>query len=565
MNPTVALIYDWSESNKITFKLSEPSPNFGLNSISLTGGTLKYFGGANDTYTGFFYLTANSSIGNAVIKVASGAFTNAAGNANVDGNDADNSITIPVPPTVEVTYDASTSNVKFKLSGSSPNFSLNSVTVTGGRLEYFGGVHNTFGAMFYPDLNSTADGIIKVASGAFTDDAGNANIDGADANNTVTVVNTKKIASNIYLNPSQNFDLSYGNVSIFGNINNEIVNFADNISAVTTDINVESITLPYSLEDYRYQSVSGQLYIYRNSVLISKAAIQTDLDGTTIRFNNGNATSSTSNLSGPYIAKAVISGSEIKIGNGFVSPNFPTNLNYSTSANNSTPSNNLIGTAAADIITNSPTSQSIDGGAGIDTLVYTSNSTAVVISKSGVSTVVTNSATGEVDTLVNVERIKFADTAIALDTGEVGGKAYRVYQAAFNRIPDVGGLGYWIGRMDSGVSLSEVAQGFVSSAEFKALYGASPTNAQIVIKFYDNVLHRAPDSGGYNYWLGMLNSGLTFANALAAFSESPENVSGVSAVIEKGMRYTPFLAPVTLVGVGSGFDSGNASGETPGG
>jgi len=250
MNPTVALIYDWSQSNKITFKLSEPSPNFGLNSISLTGGTLKYFGGVNDTYSGFFYLTANSSIGNAVIKVASGAFTNAAGNANVDGNDADNSITIPVPPTVEVTYDASTSNVKFKLSGISPNFSLNSVTVTGGRLEYFGGVHNTFGAMFYPDLNSTEDGIIKVASGAFTDDAGNANIDGADANNTVTVVNTKKKASNIYLNPSQNFDLSYGNVSIFGNINNEIVNFADNISAVTTDINVESITLPYSLEDY---------------------------------------------------------------------------------------------------------------------------------------------------------------------------------------------------------------------------------------------------------------------------------------------------------------------------
>ena len=62
----------------------------------------------------------------------------------------------------------------------------------------------------------------------------------------------------------------------------------------------------------------------------------------------------------------------------------------------------------------------------------------------------------------------------------------------------------------------------------------------------------------------MLNSGLSFANALAAFSESPENVSGVSAVIEKGMRYTP-VASVTLVGVGGGFDSGNGGGDSGGG
>jgi len=200
-------------------------------------------------------------------------------------------------------------------------------------------------------------------------------------------------------------------------------------------------------------------------------------------------------------------------------------------------------TAGNDVITNLPVSQNIDGGAGIDTLVYTSNSTAVVISKSGASTKVTNPVTGEVDTLINVERIKFADTSIALDTSGIGGQAYRIYQAAFNRTPDVGGLGYWIGQMDSNASLASVANGFVSSAEFKTLYGASPTNAQVVTKFYDNVLHRAPDAGGYSYWVNMLNSGLSVPNALAAFSESPENVSGVSAVIEKGMRYTPYVSP----------------------
>ena len=201
------------------------------------------------------------------------------------------------------------------------------------------------------------------------------------------------------------------------------------------------------------------------------------------------------------------------------------------------------GTSAKDSITNLPVSQNIDAGAGTDTLVYNSNSYEVVISKSGASTKLTNPVTGEEDTLTNVERIKFADTAIALDTSGVGGQAYRIYQAAFNRTPDDVGLGYWISGMDSGASLASVASGFVSSDEFKALYGASPTNAQIVTKFYENVLHRAPEFGGYNYWLGMLNSGLSVSNALAAFSESPENVSGVSGAISNGIRYTPYISP----------------------
>ena len=204
----------------------------------------------------------------------------------------------------------------------------------------------------------------------------------------------------------------------------------------------------------------------------------------------------------------------------------------------------VTGTAAKDSITNLPVSQSIDGGAGTDTLIHTSNSYEVVISKSGASTKLTNPVTGEEDTLINVERIKFADTSIALDTSGVGGQAYRIYQAAFKRTPDAAGLGYWIGGMDSGASLKSVAGGFISSAEFKALYGTSPTNTQIVTKFYENALNRAPDLGGLNYWVGLLNSGQgTVEDLLIAFSESPENQSAVIGVIEKGMRYTPNVSP----------------------
>jgi hypothetical protein len=193
-------------------------------------------------------------------------------------------------------------------------------------------------------------------------------------------------------------------------------------------------------------------------------------------------------------------------------------------------------TAAADTITNSQVSQNIDGGDGIDTLVYTSNSAGVVISKSGGSTLVTNTATGEVDTLSNVERLKFADASIALDINGTAGQAYRVYQAAFNRIPDNGGLKYWIGLMDGGVSLPTVSSAFIASAEFKALYGVNPTNELFVSKLYDNVLHRTPDISGYNYWVGLLNTKkIDNISTLINFSESPENQAGVIGVIQNGI------------------------------
>lgn len=115
MNPTIALTYD-TFNGKVFFKLSDSSSDFSLDSVSVTGGTLQFFGGVNDSYAAYFNPLPNSTVGNAVIKVASGAFTDAAGNANADGGDENNTITIPVPPTIAITYNTSTARVDFKLS-----------------------------------------------------------------------------------------------------------------------------------------------------------------------------------------------------------------------------------------------------------------------------------------------------------------------------------------------------------------------------------------------------------------------------------------------------------------
>lgn len=113
---------------------------------------------------------------------------------------------------------------------------------------------------------------------------------------------------------------------------------------------------------------------------------------------------------------------------------------------------------------------------------------------------------------------------------ENGKKACRLYQSAFDRAPDAGGLAYWTSRLDTGTTLERVAEEFIGSREFQDLYGVNPTNEEYLTKLYNNVLHRAPEKAGYDWWLGQINSGnYTKARALASFSESAENVANAVA------------------------------------
>jgi hypothetical protein len=149
---------------------------------------------------------------------------------------------------------------------------------------------------------------------------------------------------------------------------------------------------------------------------------------------------------------------------------------------------------------------------------------------------------GVVNSLGDVERIQFSDATVALDIDGNAGQAYRLYQAAFNRTPDSVGLGFWINVLDNGTSLNSVAQGFVNSNEFKGAYTAGQSNQQLVTQFYQNILHRAPEAGGLNFWTGVLDTkAATVAEVLAAISESGENKAGLIGVIGNGFEFTPYV------------------------
>ena len=206
-------------------------------------------------------------------------------------------------------------------------------------------------------------------------------------------------------------------------------------------------------------------------------------------------------------------------------------------------------TTAADVLIGGAGNDTLDGGAGVDKAVFTgaladyklnlANNQAITVTDAQVTR-------DGVDTLKNVERLSFSDVSVALDIGkdQTAGSGYMLYKAAFNRTPDVGGLGYWINQMDTGTGYSSVAQNFVNSAEFKTAFGGSnPSVNTLVTKLYTNVLNRAADTGGIAFWQEKLTTGgWSTADVLGFFSTSAENVTNVTPLIANGISYKEWVA-----------------------
>lgn len=195
----------------------------------------------------------------------------------------------------------------------------------------------------------------------------------------------------------------------------------------------------------------------------------------------------------------------------------------------------ITGTSGNDALRGSAGNDAIDGGAGLDTLIYSGSRSNFTITPSGNNYIIADNTGAEgADTLTNVERLVFSNARVALDIEGAAGQTYRLYQAAFNRTPDISGLSNWVNAMDNGMTLTQEADAFIQSAEFKLRYGTNPINADFITVLYDNVLHRVPDSGGFANWMNALTVE-TRAQVLVGFSESAENHINVIGVIQDGI------------------------------
>jgi hypothetical protein len=120
--PTVSSIVASSSTLKsgqastLTITLSESSTNFIVDDITVSGGTLSTFAGSGSSYTVVFTPTANTQSGSGSVSIASGAFTDSAGNTNTASSATSITYDTQVPTVSNVT--SSSTNGTFSIGDS---------------------------------------------------------------------------------------------------------------------------------------------------------------------------------------------------------------------------------------------------------------------------------------------------------------------------------------------------------------------------------------------------------------------------------------------------------------
>jgi hypothetical protein len=204
------------------------------------------------------------------------------------------------------------------------------------------------------------------------------------------------------------------------------------------------------------------------------------------------------------------------------------------------------GGAGNDAITGGGGDDVVEGGAGIDTAVYSGAARNYEMSvTAGVAVAVADRFGAEgVDILTHIESVKFADqtldTSWLIKASNLGASSFMpiidLYNAELHRAPDALGLAYWVARLSDGMSLTDIAKSFYSSAEGSALRPVTPSNAALVADAYASILDRAADAPGQAYWTGELQSGhLTPATFLLAFVQGVTGADVATLVSKETM------------------------------
>ena len=102
----------------------------------------------------------------------------------------------------------------------------------------------------------------------------------------------------------------------------------------------------------------------------------------------------------------------------------------------------------------------------------------------------------------------------------VGDFINRCYSVALGRSADSAGFSYWVESLTGGQACgAQVGYGFIFSQEY---INKNRSDEEFVNDMYAMYFGREADSDGFNYWVGLLESGLTREDIMAGFANSEE-------------------------------------------
>jgi hypothetical protein len=107
------------------------------------------------------------------------------------------------------------------------------------------------------------------------------------------------------------------------------------------------------------------------------------------------------------------------------------------------------------------------------------------------------------------------------------GALLRLYQAYFDRLPDMDGYLYWVGRTKA-TPLPQISAEFYGSPEFQAKIQQQNivTAVDFVRYAYRTVYGRDPDPAGFTHWVNEVsNNRISRDGLMLAFAQAPEYVT----------------------------------------
>jgi len=201
--------------------------------------------------------------------------------------------------------------------------------------------------------------------------------------------------------------------------------------------------------------------------------------------------------------------------------------------NGGTGNDTLQGLGGNDTLINSLGNDTLDGGDGFDIASMGYGLRGTTISGNASERTLTHGS--QTDKLVSIEEIHFADGRMVYNPQDGVAQVARLFNAALGREPDQAGLNFWASAIKGGVSLTTLADGFLSSPEFAQRYGSNLSNDAFVTAVYKNTLGRTPDADGLGFWVSALNAGSSRGQVLRDFSESVENVQKTAGLVSAGI------------------------------
>ena len=166
----------------------------------------------------------------------------------------------------------------------------------------------------------------------------------------------------------------------------------------------------------------------------------------------------------------------------------------------------------------------IDGGGGINTVIFGGNLADYKIQNTNGGLEVTELLTGATgpDFFTNMQQVKFADFTSVFDLNHPEAKTVvGIYQSALGRLPDNAGFRYWAEASQSD-TLKSIVEGFLMSEEYDRLHTDSRGVEQTVSDYYRVAFGREVDQAGLTFWSKLLKEGMSETDFVYSLAMSTE-------------------------------------------